>query len=226
MAAFHPRLEDLPAEFAVFPLTGALLLPRGKLPLNIFEKRYLAMILDSLAAGRMFGMIQPDPQAPPPHTAEAPDEPGLYRVGCLGRLSSFSETDDGRLLITLTGLIRFTIRAEQDRHHGYRRVRGDFSQYTGDLLLNRPQADIERDKLLTALRGYFARRNVEANWEAIRGLSDDGLVITLAMACPFEAVEKQALLEAPSDADRAATLLALLQMGAASSDLPPDHSVS
>jgi Lon protease-like protein len=221
MAAFHPRLEDLPAEFAVFPLTGALLLPRGKLPLNIFEKRYLAMALDSLATGRMFGMIQPDNQA-----AETAGETALYRVGCLGRLSSFSETDDGRLLITLSGLIRFTIDAELRLHRGYRRVRGDFSRYTDDLTLTRPPVEIERDKLLTALRGYFGRRNVDANWDAIRGLSDDGLVITLAMACPFEAVEKQALLEATTDADRAATLLALLQMGAASSDLPPGHSVS
>jgi hypothetical protein len=226
MAAFHPRPEDLPAEFAVFPLPGALLLPRGKLPLNIFEKRYVAMVLDSLATGRMFGMIQPDLQAPPPHAAEADDEPGLYRVGCLGRLSSFSETDDGRLLITLTGLIRFTVDAERDRHHGYRRVQGNFAHYTDDLALTRPPVDIERDKLLTALRVYFARRSVEANWEAIKGLSDDGLVTTLAMACPFEPVEKQALLEAPTDADRAATLLALLQMGAASSDLPSGHSVS
>jgi Lon protease-like protein len=223
MAAFHPRLEDLPPDFAVFPLTGALLLPRGKLPLNIFERRYLAMVLDSLATGRMFGMIQPEPHAA---ATEAVDEPGLYRVGCLGRLSSFSETDDGRLLITLTGLIRFTIDAELAGHHGYRRVRGNFSRYINDLMVTRPQVDIERDKLLAALRGYFARRNVDANWDAIKGLSDDGLVITLAMACPFEAVEKQALLEAPTDADRAATLLALLQMGAASSDLPPGHSVS
>jgi Lon protease-like protein len=221
MAAFHPRLEDLPGEFAVFPLPGALLLPRGKLPLNIFERRYLAMVQDSLAAGRMFGMIQPDP-----NTAAAGEEPGLYRVGCLGRLSSFSETDDGRLLITLTGLARFAIAAELPMRHGYRRVRGDFSRYTGDLPLTRPEVDIRRDDLLTALRGYFARRGVDANWDAIRGLADDGLVITLAMACPFEPVEKQALLEAPDDADRAATLLALLQMGAASSDPPPGHSVS
>ncbi|HEX3575656.1 MAG TPA: LON peptidase substrate-binding domain-containing protein [Rhodopila sp.] len=151
---------------------------------------------------------------------------GLYRVGCLGRLSSFSETDDGRLLITLTGLIRFTVATELDMRNGYRRVRGDFSLYMDDLPLERPQVAIERERILGALRGYFVRRGVEANWEAIRGLSDDGLVITLAMACPFEPVEKQALLEAPTDADRAATLLALLQMGAASADLPPGHSVS
>jgi Lon protease-like protein len=226
MPAFHPRFEDLPTEFAVFPLTGALLLPRGKLPLNIFEKRYLAMIQDALGAGRMFGMIQPDPHAPPPHTGQTAGEPGLYRVGCLGRLSSFSETDDGRLLITLTGLIRFHVGAEIDGRHGYRRIRGDFEPFAGDLATARPPVDIEREKLLIALRAYFARRNVEANWDAIRSLSDDGLVTTLAMACPFEPVEKQALLEAADDADRATTLLALLQMGAASSDLPPDHSVS
>lgn len=227
MAAFHPQPEDLPREFAVFPLTGVLLLPRGKLPLNIFERRYLAMVTDSLASGRMFGMIQPDPHAPAPDgPPEASDEPGLYRIGCLGRVSSFSETDDGRLLVTLTGLVRFTVGAEIAGQRGYRRVRGDFARYTGDIELTRPTVEIEREKLLTALRGYFARRNVDANWDAIRGLSDDGLVITLSMACPFEAVEKQALLEAPTDADRAATLLALLQMGAAGPDLPPGRSAS
>jgi Lon protease-like protein len=221
MAGFHPRLEDLPAEFAVFPLTGALMLPRGKLPLNIFEKRYLAMIEDSLATGRMLGMIQPDPHGP-----ETDGESSLFRVGCLGRLSSFSETDDGRLLITLTGLIRFAVETELPKRRGYRRVRGDFSQYAGDLPLTRPAVDIGRDDLMGALRGYFARRDIDANWDAIKGLPDDGLVTTLAMACPFEPVEKQALLEAPDDADRAATLLALLQMGAASSDPPPGYSVS
>jgi uncharacterized protein len=221
MAAFHPRPEDLPSEFAVFPLTGALLLPRGKLPLNIFEPRYVAMTEDALATGRMFGMIQPDPNAPTTDDGE-----GLFRVGCLGRLSSFNETDDGRLLITLTGVIRFTIRAELGLRRGYRRVRGDFSDYMGDLTLDRRPALIERESIMSALRAYFTRRSVDANWEAIRGLSDDGLVITLAMACPFEAVEKQALLEAPSDADRAATLLTLLQMGAAGPDLPSGRAVS
>ena len=227
MPVFHSRLEDLPREFAVFPLTGVLMLPRGKLPLNIFERRYLAMTMDSLATGRMFGMIQPDPNGGSPNGSdEASDEQGLYRVGCLGRVSSFSETEDGRLLVTLTGLVRFTVASEIAGHRGYRRVRADFARFIEDLELNRPAVEIAREKLLAALRGYFARRNVDANWDAIRVLSDDGLVITLAMACPFEAVEKQALLEAATDADRAATLLALLQMGAAGPDLPPGHSVS
>jgi Lon protease-like protein len=226
MAAFHPRLEDLPAEFAVFPLTGALLLPRGKLPLNLFEPRYLAMAQDALATGRMFGMIQPDQGAAGSQADGSGQVEGLYRVGCLGRLSSFSETDDGRLLITLTGLIRFTIAEELHPRHGYRRVRGDFTLYRDDLTAERAPAEIEREKILSALRAYFTRRSVDANWEAIRGLSDDGLVITLAMACPFEPVEKQALLEARTDSDRAATLLALLQMGAAGPDLPQGRSVS
>src|ERR1700733_13682775 len=128
MPALHPRPDDLPTEFPVFPLAGALLLPRGRLPLNIFERRYLAMVEDSLGAGRMFGMIQPDPLRPEGETG-----PGLYRVGCLGRLSSFSETDDGRYLITLTGLIRFVVAAEVAMGRGYRRVRGDFSPYPADL---------------------------------------------------------------------------------------------
>jgi Lon protease-like protein len=221
MAAFHPSLQDLPSEFAVFPLTGALLLPGGKLPLNIFEPRYLALTLDSLAAGRMFGMIQPDP-----HATGVDDSPGLYRVGCLGRLSSFSETDDGRLLITLSGLIRFTVDSELDMRNGYRRVRGDYSRYEADLELTPQPMAVEREKLVEALRGYFVRRDVDANWDAIRRMPDEALVVTLAMACPFEPVEKQALLEAPTEAERAATLLALLQMGAAGPNMPPGYAAS
>src|SRR5438270_7001239 len=109
MAGFRTRFEDLPAEFAVFPLPGVLLLPRGKLPLNIFEPRYLAMTEDALANGRMFAMIQPDPALP-----ETPNGHALYRIGCLGRLPSFSETDDGRLLIPLTGLLSFSLGSEID----------------------------------------------------------------------------------------------------------------
>ena len=210
MAAFHPRVEDLPAEFAVFPLPGALLLPRGRLPLRIFEPRYVAMTEDALGAGRMFGMIQPDPKHP-----DTEKGPALFRIGCLGRLSAFSETDEGHYLITLTGVVRFTIAEEIDMRRGYRQVRGDFAPWLGDLdLAPRPLA-VERDALLSALRGYLAQRSVNANWEAIRKLPDEMLVVTLAMICPFEPAEKQALLEAAGDVAMAETLLALLQMGAA-----------
>ncbi|MDE2199391.1 MAG: LON peptidase substrate-binding domain-containing protein [Rhodospirillales bacterium] len=206
MNPFDPRPEDLPAEFAVFPLTGALLLPRARLPLNIFEPRYLAMVEDSLAAGRMFAMIQPDPARPP-----GPTGPGLYRIGCLGRLSSFSETDDGRLLITLTGLSRFHIAAELAMHRGYRRVRADFAAYPHDLA-EAAAAPLDRAALLAALRAYFDHRGFNANWEAIEQMADAALVTTLCMACPFDATEKQALLEAASPSDRAAALLALLRI--------------
>ena len=221
MPAFHPRLQDLPTEFPVFPLAGALLLPRGRLPLNIFEPRYLAMVEDSLGAGRMFAMIQPDPQQP-----EGPIGPGLYRIGCLGRMVTFNETDDGRYLITLLGMTRFTITAELDMRRHYRRVRGDFASYAADLDPALSPIGVERETLLAALRGYFARRKFEANWDAVRRIPDDALVTTLAMICPFEPAEKQALLEAPTDADRAAILLALLQMGAAEPESSAGRPVS
>jgi len=200
------RGEELPAIFPVFPLTGALLLPRGRLPLNIFEPRYLAMTEDAMANGRMFGMVQPDPQHP-----RLEYGPSLYRIGCLGRLSSFSETDDGRFLITLTGLTRFAITEELPPRRGYRRVRADFAEFADDLAMpDRPGFD--REEVLAALRGYFATRGFDANWDAIGQMDDSLLIITLAMVCPFEPAEKQALLEAPTQADRAATLLALLRI--------------
>lgn len=217
MAGFQTRFEDLPSRFAVFPLPGALLLPRGRLPLNIFEPRYLAMIEDSLANGRMCAMIQPDPALP-----ESAAGPGLFRIGCLGRLTSFSETDDGRYLITLTGLARFSIASEIETRRGYRQVIGDFSAFRADL--DAPdQTPIDRDTLMTTLRGYFAHRGLDANMDAINRLSDPALVVTLAMICPFEPIEKQALLEAGTAAERLETLLALLRMGAAGNS---GHSVS
>ena len=208
-----PRLDDLPTEFAVFPLPGALLLPTGKLPLNIFERRYLAMIEDALASGRVIGMIQPDELRP-----STPAGPALYRVGCLGRLSSFSESDDGRYLVTLTGLIRFTVSVELEMRRGYRRVRGDLARFRADLDHNPAAAMLDREELTGALRAYFTARGFDANWDAINEMPDDALVVTLAMVCPFDPAEKQALLEAATPADRAATLLTLLQMGAHTQD--------
>jgi len=208
MAGFHPRPEELPSAFPIFPLARALLLPQGRLPLNIFEPRYVAMVEDVLGQHRMFGMIQPDAQA-----VETEHGPGLFRVGCLGRLSAFSETEDGRYLITLTGVIRFRFCEELGVRRGYRRARADFSPYGDDLDLAPHPIGIDRETLLDALRSYFAARSFEANWEAIGAMRDDVLVATLCMVCPFDPAEKQALLEAATDADRAASLLALLRMG-------------
>ena len=208
-----PALADLPAEFPVFPLGGALLLPGGKLPLNIFEKRYLRMVDDALSEGRVIGMIQPDESR-----RDGPTGPALYRVGCVGRLSSFSETDDGRYLITLSGVIRFGVQVELEMRRGYRRVRADMARFQADLDDAEPAA-IDRNGVLEALRAYFTAHGFDANWEAIDEMPDQALVNTLAMVCPFEPPEKQALLEAQTDEERATTLLTLLQMGVHTSDL-------
>lgn len=213
-------MESLPAEFPIFPLPGAVVLPGGKLPLNIFEPRYKAMVEDALGAGRMFGMVQPDELRP-----SGPNGPALYRVGCLSRITSFSETEDGRYLITLTGVIRFGVGPELPLRRGYRRIEGDLRPFQGDLL---PAADgVDREALLDALRGYFAAQGLDANWDAIRDMPDSALVMTLSMVCPFEPPEKQALLEAADPAARADTLLTLLRMGAhAPEDGQPGRKVS
>jgi Lon protease-like protein len=195
---------EIPADIPVFPLSGALLLPGGRLPLNIFEPRYLAMTEDALAGGRLLGMIQPDPGLP-----EGPSGPGLFRVGCLGRITSFSETEDGRFLVTLTGVARFAVLEELEMRRGYRRLRVRCE----DPAAPPAPASIPREKLLVALKAYFARRGLGANWEAISRLPDQTLLTTVSMACPFSPAEKQALLEAPGEAERAEALLALLQMG-------------
>jgi len=216
MDPFQPGPEQLPAEIAIFPLSGALLLPGGKLPLNIFEPRYMAMTLDSLATGRMFGMIQGDPSQPRGERGTT-----VFQVGCLGRLSSFSETEDGRLLITLTGVTRFRVVEEIEMRRGYRRVRADYTPYADDLEPDSPE-DVARDSILTALRPYFAAKGIDANWEAIEEMAGPALVTTLAMVCPFGVPEKQALLEAPTLKERTQSLIALLRMAAhGDGELPP-----
>jgi Lon protease-like protein len=213
MSLLNPTQADLPTEFAIFPLPGALLLPHGRLPLNIFEPRYLAMVDDSLAQGRMFGMIQPNAHAP-----RAPNGPSLYQIGCLGRLSHFSETDDGRYLITLTGVSRFRVLDELPIRHGYRRVVADFSPFKMDLSPLGARQGLNRAELLEALKPFFHMHQIDANWDAIERMPEAMLVTTLAMLCPFDDAEKQALLEAPTEADRAADLLALLRMSVHESD--------
>ena len=207
MSLLHPGQADLPSEFAIFPLPGALLLPHGRLPLNIFEPRYLALVEDALAQGRMFGMIQPNAHAP-----RSPNGPSLYQIGCLGRLSQFAETEDGRYLITLTGVSRFRVTDELPIRRGYRRIAADFSPFGNDLSPPGQGMGARRGELLAALRPFFTLHDIDANWDAIERMPETHLVTTLAMLCPFEDAEKQALLEAPTDADRAADLLALLRM--------------
>lgn len=202
---FDPVYEDLPREIPIFPLAGALLLPHGKLPLNIFEPRYLAMTLGALAAERTIGMIQPSDSG-------VGSNPKVYVTGCLGRISSFAETDDGRFLITLNGLIRFDVVEELALRGGYRRVAADYGRYRDDLEPPDEVAGMDRDRLLAGLRAYLTRKGAEANWDTIGAADDLRLITSLAMMCPFQPSEKQALLEAPTPADRAEVMIALLEM--------------
>jgi Lon protease-like protein len=205
---FHPRLEDLPRILPIFPLPGTLLLPTGKLPLNIFEPRYLAMVGDCLAWGRILGMIQPS--GPP----VGGDEPPIFETGCAGRVSTFSETEDGRLMITLTGVCRFHVSEELTAPRGYRRVVADWAPFAADLG-DAPEFSFDRKRLLEALKPYLKLHNMELNWRAIESASDHALTTSLCMSCPFEPREKQALLECQDPARRAQTLTALVEMAIA-----------
>lgn len=208
--AFHPRFADLPPVLPVFPLSGALLLPWGRLPLNVFEPRYLAMVQDALGMGRMIGMIQPRKSEAAPGEAAPP----LYDVGCAGRITSFAETDDGRILMTLSGCIRFRVAQERPIHRGYRLVEPDFMPYRDDL---EPGGDVTIDsqRVMTALAGFLSAFDLPVNAKALMDLPPGQLVSTVAMAFPFEPREKQALLEATTPQHRADTLLALLELAAA-----------
>ena len=207
MTVFDPRPDDLPGDISVFPLSGALLLPHGRLPLNIFEPRYLAMIDDCMAEGRLLGMMQGDASRPRTDRGTA-----IYGVGCLGRLSSFSETDDGRLLITLTGLLRFRVVEELDMRRGYRRMQVVYREYLDDLGPLPGNESTPREKFMGVLRPYFSAQGMDVNWEAIEKTPEAMLVTTLSMLCPFAVAEKQALLEAPTPAERTKMMLALMQM--------------
>ena len=195
----------LPVILPIFPLTGVLLLPRGRLPLNIFEPRYLAMTRDALAGERLIGMVQPsDPTA-------SGSNPTVYPTGCAGRITSFSETDDGRFLITLTGTSRFRIREELPMLEGYRRVVPDWHEFARDLG-NEEEPGFDRERLLRGLKGYFQQHQISADWDAITSVSGDRLVSSIAMICPFDPSEKQALLEASDLAERARLLTAIVEM--------------
>ncbi len=213
-STFALAYEDLPKVLPIFPLPGVLLLPRGSLRLNVFEPRYLAMVEDALGAGRLIGMIQPTEPLPAPDAEVEP--PVIYGAGCAGRISSFSETDDGRYLIQLTGIARFAVGEELPPVRGYRRVNADWSRYRADLEPG-PEADgIDREQLLETLRLYFGAQGIKADWKVIKGTPHERLVTSLAMSCEFEANEKQALLEAPTLDERCKMIVALMEMAPAS----------
>ncbi|MGB0669940.1 MAG: LON peptidase substrate-binding domain-containing protein [Rhodospirillales bacterium] len=203
------RQQNMPPSIPVFPLPGALLLPGGHLPLNIFEPRYLNMVEDALGQGRLIGMIQPREQARDPIDGAAP----LYSIGCVGRIISFSETGDRRFMITLEGVSRFSCVEELPTTRGYRRFTVDWEPFIADLTDAAEIID-NRDRLLAALRAFFTLRGFETDWDAVERAPDHTLVNSLAMICPLELPEKQALLESDSLGDRSNLLTTMLEMAA------------
>ena len=194
---------DLPDVIPVFPLSEALLLPRGRLPLNVFEPRYLAMFEDALKTShRLIGMVQPQDRS---------DEPKLRRVGCAGRIVSFSETDDGRYLVVLAGVCRFAPAEEVEGFTPYRRVNPDWAPWRRDLREKEIDEGFNRPAFLSLLKKYFEASGLSTDWDSLKEADEETLVNSLAMLCPFSSEEKQALLEAEMLGDRRASLVALME---------------
>ena len=199
---------DLPEVIPVFPLPGALLLPRGQMPLNIFEPRYLAMIDDALRDGsRLIGMIQPDERHPGP-----PDKPPLYNVGCVGRITQLAESGDGRYLIELTGVARFRVEQELAVATAYRQCRVTFAPFLDDFVARKGENAVNREALLAALRDFLKANDLKADWDGIEKAPNEALVNALAMMSPYGPAEKQALLEAPDLKTRAEVLIAITEI--------------
>jgi len=189
--AFDPRgIDELPEVIPVFPLAGATLLPRTQLPLNIFEPRYLSMIFDAMGQQRCIGMLQPGDDG-----GDAGGDAGLYQVGCLGRITAYNETEDGRVLINLHGVCRFRVREELEQVRGYRRVRAGWQEFAADLDENDDFA-LDRAGFKDAMAGYFGENGIRVDWEGLDRMPDERVVNFLAMHLPFSPQEKQALLEA------------------------------
>jgi Lon protease-like protein len=198
------RIKDFPDLMPVFPLPGALLLPRARLPLHIFEPRYIAMLEDCMKTPhRLIGMVQP---------RNAPDgSDKLHSIGCAGRLTAFSETEDGRYMITLTGVSRFRLRQEVSGFTPYRRAEVDWSDFARDCGDAETDGGFERDPFFTLLERFFTHHALSTDWSSLKEADDEMLINSLSMLCPFEPDEKQALLEAPSLATRRETLVTLME---------------
>ncbi len=199
--------DHMPEIIPIFPLTGALLLPFGQLPLNIFEPRYITLIEDALGAGRLMGLVQPIDLGPKKNN----NSNEIYNTGCLGRITEFTDPGDGRYEIVLTGICRFIVKEELDLHRGYRRITANYSPFVRDL--ESDESDIQnREGLLAALRQYFEHQNLAADWDALNEVPDLVLVTTAAMGCPLQPEEKQLLLEANDLQGRAERLQTILEM--------------
>ncbi len=205
--AGYKRPGDCPAVIPVFPLPGALLLPRGQMPLNIFEPRYLSMVDDALKGDRFIGMIQPDPEG-----GGSPLAPKLYRVGCAGRISQFAETGDGRYLLSLTGVARFRLESEIAVSTGYRSCQVSYDAFATDFEARAGEDAVDRQGVLKALRDFVEVNELKVDWAGIDEAPNEALVNALCMMSPFGVREKQAMLEAPDLKTRAEVLIAVTEM--------------
>ncbi|GAA3844872.1 LON peptidase substrate-binding domain-containing protein [[Pseudomonas] carboxydohydrogena] len=212
---------DLPETIPVFPLSGALLLPRGQMPLNIFEPRYLEMVDDALRDGhRMIGIIQPDAAH-----SQSEEHPKLFRVGCVGRITQFGETGDGRYILELTGIARFQVVDELTVLTPYRQCKVDFFPFIDDFVARKGEDEVDRDAVLDTLTKFLKANSLKVDWDGIRAAPNEALVNALAMMSPYGPAEKQALLEAPDLKTRAEILIAVTQMDLAKKQTSGDPPV-
>lgn len=211
---------DCPSVIPVFPLPAALLLPRGRMPLNIFEPRYMAMIDAALAGDRMIGMIQPMDEAGSPDR-----RPALYRVGCAGRLVQFAETGDGRYVLSLAGIARFTLVEEVEADTPFRQAQVSYDAFADDFRARSGETDVDREGVLSTLREFADANNLKIDWDGVAESSNEALVNALSMMSPFGVREKQALLEAADLKTRAEMLVAITQMELAKGPLGQDTSL-
>jgi Lon protease-like protein len=209
--------EELPRLLPLFPLRGAILLPRASLTLNVFEPRYIALVDYALGHDRLIGIVQPAPEA---GTTESPGGRTfpLRRVGCAGRLTAFSENDDGRYVISLTGISRFLLEGDAASDQPFRLGEVDFTPYAADFVCGHGEEAVDRPRLLATLKGYLEANNLSADWDRINNAGNERLVNTLSILSPYGPEEKQALLEAPDLKARAEALVALAEMELAARD--------
>lgn len=213
----YSNVADMPKVLPVFPLRGAILLPRASLTLNVFEPRYLALVDHVLAGDRLIGVVQPAPEAENGESPSGKSFP-LRHVGCAGRLFSFTESDDGRMMVALAGVARFAIGGDIAGDMPFRLCQVDFTPYANDFVTGDGEEDVDRPRLLSTLRNYLLANNLNADWERIDGASSERLVNTLSILSPYGPEEKQALLEAPDLRTRAEALVALAEMELAARD--------
>jgi Lon protease-like protein len=217
LTARYHRPADLPPRIPVFPLRGAILLPRATLPLNVFEPRYLAMVDDVMSGGRVIGILQPD--SPDDDDVESPlgKTTGLKRVGCAGRVTSYQELDDGRLVITLTGIMRFECVDEAETATPYRVMSVSYDRFVQDLTEGLGEERVDRQNLLRVLKSYLEANRLKTDWAVIQRASNEFLINALSVMSPYGPEEKQALLEAADLKTRAEVLVALAEIELASS---------